>query len=699
MMVAVLLGALSLGACVDDNESQSVTNIRDAKAQQLLALAEKAKLEGEAAKIAAEAEKAMADAKAAYLNEKTDEARQEFAVKLDEIKAWAETSIKQAQLQAQQYEQQMLKEANQHVIDAYNNYQTELNDLNWLRDSKLDKEYELAKYQAGLGSTQAYVAAMATEKKSQIDRLDNQIKAWSEYSGLDENELRAERTVLKQDYISASQQEAVAENTKDAAKNAVDELLNEYNIDKLTDKTSSVKAIAAVQKFQEVMDEQSKVLTGSEYNALETVGNIPSPENIGDINSDGEDEYKLSGVFIVNQGGTTYAVNPFAETIISLSEEVTDLTVKQYTLDNKSKTLMDKYFSEKKVLEEELGSVTEPVSGMYEDLADLEEAEKTAQKAYTDAQAEHDKLEASLATVNAKIEESEKNIEALEKTATEVATAQQKIIDAAQKVLEDPNADQLKKAQALLDKDAADKAIKAAQKDVTDAQDALSKLQADNAKDLARFDELNNTDATSANYEKSLAYLQIQAEKATYAVASQKDDIEAKKLEIENFDENATLWNNVATALESEEYTKAIEGMKENDLVLAYVKASNDYTAAEELTQEVNGKITAINKLISQAYNADEMIASLTKDREKLQTELNELNYTDFEKGSNGILTESLANREKVIAQLESDIENLNTQIAAQEKVVDIFKAALEEAINSDYTGTPETPAEETPAA
>ena len=29
MIIAVLLGALSLGACVDDNESQSVTNVRN----------------------------------------------------------------------------------------------------------------------------------------------------------------------------------------------------------------------------------------------------------------------------------------------------------------------------------------------------------------------------------------------------------------------------------------------------------------------------------------------------------------------------------------------------------------------------------------------------------------------------------------------------------------------------------------------
>lgn len=39
MMVAVLLGALSLGACVDNDESASVTAVRNAKAKQLESVA------------------------------------------------------------------------------------------------------------------------------------------------------------------------------------------------------------------------------------------------------------------------------------------------------------------------------------------------------------------------------------------------------------------------------------------------------------------------------------------------------------------------------------------------------------------------------------------------------------------------------------------------------------------------------------
>lgn len=59
VMVAVLLGALSLGACVDNNESTSVEAVRNAKAEQLKGLAALANAQAEATKITAEAEAAL----------------------------------------------------------------------------------------------------------------------------------------------------------------------------------------------------------------------------------------------------------------------------------------------------------------------------------------------------------------------------------------------------------------------------------------------------------------------------------------------------------------------------------------------------------------------------------------------------------------------------------------------------------------
>lgn len=65
MMVAVLLGALFLGACVDDNESQSVTDVRAAKAEQLKSVAALNTANAQAALIVANAE-ALKEAEAEY---------------------------------------------------------------------------------------------------------------------------------------------------------------------------------------------------------------------------------------------------------------------------------------------------------------------------------------------------------------------------------------------------------------------------------------------------------------------------------------------------------------------------------------------------------------------------------------------------------------------------------------------------------
>ena len=682
MMVAVLLGALSLGACVDDNESASVTQLRDAKAQQLLALAEKAKAEGEAAKIQAEAEKAMADARAAYLNEMTEEAKQKFAVKLERIKAEAEAAIKKQQLLAQQWEQQLLKEANQHVIDAYNHYQTELNNLNDLRDQKLDKQYELAKYEAGLESTKAYIEAMKAEKLAAIEKKDNQIEAWKTYSGLDKSELQAERSILKQNYISASQQEQVAENAKDAAKNKKDEILGAYTVK--TGETSSVAAVAAVQKFQEE-GLNNYALTPSEYYYDANFVGTVSIEYIDTDNDGIVDRYLAKDVKLVTLNKKLYVVNPFTRENVTLTETTPILNVYKYTIGNEAKTLMDKYYTEKDAL-------VKQQANQEEYLTDLVEAETAAWKAYNDAKAEFDKLETALATVTEKIDEAWDEYESLSEEATKVVEKQNPIIDDLNEIIEDPASTELEKAQAIVDKAEAQKLIEDANKAVSDALNAYNKLVEDNQKDLNRYNELNGP----ANDEKSLAYLLNEADQASYDVSSTKDKIESIKENIANFDEEAALWNDVVKAVESKEYADAIEGLKENADILAYVKAYNDYEDAKDLTSEVNEKISAINKLISEAYDAEEMIASLQKEREELQMQLDELNYTKFDE-LDGEITESLANREKMIALLKSDIENLDAQITAQEAVVEIFKANLEQWIESgDDT---DTPAEETPAA
>lgn len=104
MMVAVLLGALSLGACVDDNESASVTAIRNAKAAQLEALANYANAQAESELIIANAEAAIKAAQAAYEQAEAkwmELENQEKEMEIQKAQAALETEIEAAKAKAE----------------------------------------------------------------------------------------------------------------------------------------------------------------------------------------------------------------------------------------------------------------------------------------------------------------------------------------------------------------------------------------------------------------------------------------------------------------------------------------------------------------------------------------------------------------------------------------------------------------------
>ena len=96
MMVAVLLGALTLGACVDDNESASVTAVREAKAKQLTALAEYNSAQAQAELIIANADAAIKAAEAKYQEAQAkiqDLVAQEKELELQKAQATLETEL------------------------------------------------------------------------------------------------------------------------------------------------------------------------------------------------------------------------------------------------------------------------------------------------------------------------------------------------------------------------------------------------------------------------------------------------------------------------------------------------------------------------------------------------------------------------------------------------------------------------------
>lgn len=68
MMFAVLLGALTLGSCIDDTESQSVTDVRDAKTEELKSIAAMESAQAAATRALAAAEAALKAAEAEAQN-------------------------------------------------------------------------------------------------------------------------------------------------------------------------------------------------------------------------------------------------------------------------------------------------------------------------------------------------------------------------------------------------------------------------------------------------------------------------------------------------------------------------------------------------------------------------------------------------------------------------------------------------------
>ncbi len=102
MMFALLVGALSLGACVDDSETQSVTDVRNAKAEQLKAAADLAAAQADATKTQADAQKALAEAQAEFQKAQAEAAKTQAAAEAalkeaEAAKLEAEAAVKKAE--------------------------------------------------------------------------------------------------------------------------------------------------------------------------------------------------------------------------------------------------------------------------------------------------------------------------------------------------------------------------------------------------------------------------------------------------------------------------------------------------------------------------------------------------------------------------------------------------------------------------
>lgn len=279
MMVAVLLGALSLGACVDDNESASVTAVRDAKAAQLNSIAAMNNAEAEAKLIYAEAEaqlkaaeaalqQALADKIAAEAKIKELEAQMaedaydaELAARLaqaEQERLTAEAAIARINGELQYYQMDLEKRIavlQVELMQAQMNLQNKQDDIadqEMARLNKLAKNYSTLLYSvteekknlANLETAQLQLKADLVDLKetqektiaqnnAKIEVIDKQIAMYKEYANYTEDVNKLQNDYeLKQSEINLANDKATALNKAyTEAKDALEE-----NEDLLDDK-------------------------------------------------------------------------------------------------------------------------------------------------------------------------------------------------------------------------------------------------------------------------------------------------------------------------------------------------------------------------------------------------------------------------------------------------------------------------------
>ncbi|SBV94541.1 hypothetical protein [uncultured Dysgonomonas sp.] len=205
----------STTSCVDDSESQSVTNLRGARAEQMKAEAALATAQAEAAKIAATAEAALknaqaeaakaqaklTEAEAAYQTAKTEADKEKWAAEIEaakeaarQAKADADIAVKAAEykldqmkIQAEmdllnlQNELEKLKNDDPVLTDAINKYSTFIGEVNTKKTLIAKKNLDLTKMNALLAdktaSKEELAATQIKYKNEQIANITEAIEA------------------------------------------------------------------------------------------------------------------------------------------------------------------------------------------------------------------------------------------------------------------------------------------------------------------------------------------------------------------------------------------------------------------------------------------------------------------------------------------------------------------------------------------
>lgn len=275
LMAVLALGSTTLTSCVDDNESASVTAIRDAKAAQLNALAEAEKANAQANLIRANAEAAVDSALAALNQSQADQNqfqlqkdKDEYERTLEQIQLEAETALLKAKIEHAEQEQAFLNLANNQIKALYKTYANEVDVLDQLK-GKLNQQNLLKnQYEAQVISQDEYIAAQTAIHEATIKTHEAEIAAYKAYEGKDKSELEAEVNKLFTEKNNALFAKGEASKIKTEAKNAFDDAIEPMSY---TSEDATLKTVLAAATLADL--NCSNVFTTDDYE-LDEEGNF-----------------------------------------------------------------------------------------------------------------------------------------------------------------------------------------------------------------------------------------------------------------------------------------------------------------------------------------------------------------------------------------------------------------------------------------
>lgn len=336
LICALALGSTTLTSCVDDNESASVTAIRDAKAAQLNALANYQQAQADAEKIVAEAEAAIRNAEAKWneiqnsLQElELEKAQATLATEIEAAQTKAEAELLAQQALLEQAKAELIKVENatdlmtknriNNLIAAadaimnggkYTIYETDIyydyygNPIVSASEGEVEinKDESLMGVEAGVNVGLKYqlINKKAERVKAEYDLTDTKLKI-AEYVRKEKINLAVDQALLAEYQKYSNTDKETAEKAENEAKAKLNGLQNTLDQAVATEKAEATKianahtAISAteVEKFFENTDNNNKYgengstpVIAREYPKAETVTVTFDDGTIGDATPD-----------------------------------------------------------------------------------------------------------------------------------------------------------------------------------------------------------------------------------------------------------------------------------------------------------------------------------------------------------------------------------------------------------------------------